>query len=517
MLSDLKNVPPGQLVLAAGVCFLLYKVYIYLTLGAVERRFIKEHGCRPAPAYPHKEPVLGLDFAIISAKNAKSKSFLQTVQNRFRMNGNTYTFNFMGKRAFTTCEPENIKAILATKFQDFALTPLRKKAFQPLFGKGIFTTDGGEWEHSRAMLRPNFVRSQVADLDMIEKHVQNLIKEIPTDGSTVDLQDLFFDLTLDTATEFLFGESALSIGTKTSDNNERFSDIFTYCTTSIGNWARIGVFFGIPDKRYHRYVDGIHEFVDRYVKKALEHHQAQQSGLITSEKTESRYIFLYELINRTQDPIELRSEALNILLAGRDTTASLLGALWNVLSKRPDVWSKLLQEVDGLNGKKPTFEEVKDMKYLRFCVNEGRISPPLTPALRLYPVVPINGRTAVRDTFVPVGGGPDGKSPVFLRKGTLMSYSVFAMHRREDLYGPDAAEYRPERWEKLRSAWDFLPFNGGPRICLGQQLALIEASYTTIRLMQTFRTIESRDSHPWTEQLTVTCASEYGARVALGP
>ncbi|KAI2114977.1 hypothetical protein LOZ12_006821, partial [Ophidiomyces ophidiicola] len=130
---------------------------------------------------------------------------------------------------------------------------------------------------------------------------------------------------------------------------------------------------------------------------------------------------------------------------------------------------------------------------------------------------PINGRTAVRDTFVPVGGGPDGKSPVFLRKGTLMSYSVFAMHRREDLYGPDAAEYRPERWEKLRSAWDFLPFNGGPRICLGQQLALIEASYTTIRLMQTFRTIESRDSHPWTEQLTVTCASEYGARVALGP
>lgn len=90
-------------------------------------------------------------------------------------------------------------------------------------------------------------------------------------------------------------------------------------------------------------------------------------------------------------------------------------------------------------------------------------------ALRLYPVVPMNNRVAIRDTYIPVGGGPDGKSPVFVPKGRSISYSVYAMHRREDIYGPDAAEFKPERWEKLRPAWDYLPFNGGPRICLGRE------------------------------------------------
>lgn len=73
----------------------------------------------------------------------------------------------------------------------------------PIFGKGIFILDGTEWEHSRAMLRPNFVRSQVADLDVFERHIQKLIKRIPENGNTVDLSKLFFMLTIDSG-EFFF-------------------------------------------------------------------------------------------------------------------------------------------------------------------------------------------------------------------------------------------------------------------------------------------------------------------------
>lgn len=91
------------------------------------------------------------------------------------------------------------------------------------------------------------------------------------------------------------------------------------------------------------------------------------------------------------------------------------------------------------------------------------------PGLRLWPVVPNNARAAIRDTVLPLGGGPDGKSPVFVKKGTTLAYSVYAMHRRQDIYGPDAAEFRPERWETIRPGWEYLPFNGGPRICLGRK------------------------------------------------
>lgn len=94
-------------------------------------------------------------------------------------------------------------------------------------------------------------------------------------------------------------------------------------------------------------------------------------------------------------------------------------------------------------------------------------------ALRLYPSVPVNTRTARRTTFLPTGGGPDGTSPVLIRKGENVAFSVYSMHRRKDLYGEDAEEFRPERWDEdlpeYTKTWGYLPFSGGPRICLGRK------------------------------------------------
>ena len=97
-------------------------------------------------------------------------------------------------------------------------------------------------------------------------------------------------------------------------------------------------------------------------------------------------------------------------------------------------------------------------------------------ALRLYPSVPVNTRTASRTTILPTGGGPDRSSPVIIREGENVAFCVYAMHRRVDLYGEDAEKFRPERWnedlplfkDECASSWGYLPFNGGPRICLGR-------------------------------------------------
>ena len=97
--------------------------------------------------------------------------------------------------------------MLSTKFNDFSLGQRRANVLIPALGHGIFDTDGPAWERSRALVRPNFTRQQVADLDTFETHVQHLIARIPRDGTAVDLQELFFSLTMDSATEFLFGKS----------------------------------------------------------------------------------------------------------------------------------------------------------------------------------------------------------------------------------------------------------------------------------------------------------------------
>ena len=101
----------------------------------------------------------------------------------------------------------------------------------------------------------------------------------------------------------------------------------------------------------------------------------------------------------------------------------------------------------------------------------------LKETLRLYPSVPVNDRKANKTTLLPIGGGPDRTAPVLIPKGASVAYSIYAMHRRPDLYGMDAELFRPERWDedmpmhsdKIAAAWGYLPFNGGPRICLGSK------------------------------------------------
>jgi cytochrome P450 len=91
------------------------------------------------------------------------------------------------------------------------------------------------------------------------------------------------------------------------------------------------------------------------------------------------------------------------------------------------------------------------------------------------------------------------------------------MHHRRDLWGQDADEFRPERWEGRRAGWEYLPFNGGPRICIGQQFALTEASYVTVRMLQRFDAIDDGPlaKGPVRHGLTLTSCPADGVKVRL--
>lgn len=124
---------------------------------------------------------------------------------------------------------------------------------------------------------------------------------------------------------------------------------------------------------------------------------------------------------------------------------------------------------------------------------------------------------AHHDTVLPVGGGPDGKSPLFVAKHNVVTYSTYVMHRRKDLFGEDAEEFRPERWEKLLPGWEYLPFNGGPRMCPGQKLAMTETSYTIARILTTFSSIESLDHSEWQEKITLSLKLKNGVQCRFRP
>ena len=273
-----------------------------------------------------------------------------------------------------TVEPENLKTMLAVNFKDYGLGDRRKTAFIPFLGRGIFTTDGAAWQHSREMLRPNFTRSQVGDLTTFETHVSQLINNLPRNGATVDLQELFFQLTMDSATEFLFGESTNCLGSSASSPNMKFPECWNRGQEAIAERSRSGKLGQLLNNRaqFQKDTQFIHEFTDKFVRKGLE---LRKNMDVEKVGEEGRYIFLHELVKQTSDPVQIRSELLNILLAGRDTTASLLSNVWFILARRPDIWQKLRTEVDALGGEQPSYQQIKDMKYLRAVLNESKHYP----------------------------------------------------------------------------------------------------------------------------------------------
>ncbi|KAJ5597960.1 cytochrome P450 [Penicillium hordei] len=463
-------------------------------------------GCQPLRMYPHKDRIFGLDFVYQNVTTFRRHKYLETLKNRYQTLGTTYGVRVFNRRGILTSDPENIKTILSTRFKDYSLGN-RVPIMGPLLGRGIFVSDGQDWSHSRALLRPNFVKEQVADLRMIETHLAQLLKLIPSDGRTViELQDLFLRFTLDSATDFLFGHSLHTLSRGTA-KDQQFGQAFALALDDIALQFRLGPWRALrrPNREALAAYEICRGYVEGFVSDAIAYRQGKANS--SDKNSSDRSYFLKELAQATDDRDRIRDELLNILIAGRDTTASLLGSLFYVLARHPDVWQKLRSEVAAqLQGAAPNYEQLRNLQYTRYCINE---------TLRLYPPVPNNTKMAVCDTILPRGGGPKGDGPVFVPKGCTMIYTVYAMHRRTDLFGPDAEEYRPERWATQRFSWEFLPFNGGPRICLGQQYALTEAMYVLVRFAQTFQTIEARDSAPWTEQLTLTLSSSNGVKVRL--
>jgi cytochrome P450 len=348
----------------------------YLVTNIILRKitasqFRASHGCLDCPALPQRERIIGLDLLKAGAAAVKAKNSLECAVHRIESTANTFSNTIVQLNIITTIDPANIQAVLAQDFSDYDLGG-RIHAWGPLVGKGVFTSDGHEWAHRRAMIRPNFTKQQVASLDMFEKHFGHLLALLPRDGSTIDLQKLFFSMTLDSATEFLFGQSVGAQGAGHESEADRFQRAFDFAQHQMPDRNRLGVMnLFIPNAKFKAACKVVHAWADRYVEQWLCNRDSNETRKSTGEN--SKYVCLEQIADQVKDPRQLRDEILNVLLAGRDTTAGLLSNTFHVLSRHPDVWNKLRTEVSTLEGRLPTYEDLKGFKYLKCVLNEGKL------------------------------------------------------------------------------------------------------------------------------------------------
>ncbi|KAK2616045.1 hypothetical protein N8I77_002762 [Diaporthe amygdali] len=488
---------------AVGICVL----YTYIT-SLLDRQRIRrlaiQHRASP-PVFTESKLPFNLEFLWRFINASKNNEDIFTILAEiYAKNGTTFESpGLFTNSRLNTIDPVNSQAILASQFQGFELGQQLNR--QLLLGKCIFTEDGPFWEHSRAMFKPQFAREQINNLRETEVASSASLGVDSENGDSVevDLLSMFYRFTMDTATKFLFGESVnTQISAATGHSGKltstasslaaefgpemNFVDALSDAQLWITQRIRLqGLHWLIPGKRGRTANAFVRKYAAHYVQLALKAANDKKGSTMVSSS--AGYSLLEALIESTRDPDELRDQILGLLLAGRDTTASLLSWTVLLLARHPDKFAKLraaaLEHFGPYTADTSniTFETLKSCRYLQLILRE---------ALRLYDPSPPNVRFAARDTTLPRGGGQIGKTPIFVPKGKTVSFVLHLLHRRKDLWGPDADEFKPERWEKKKMDWNFVPFSGGPRICLGQQYALTEAVYLIVRMLQRFEKID---------------------------
>lgn len=499
-------------VLPLALAFALLAIHLlntFIIIPIQHARKARALGCGDVPLEPTRWP-LGLDMVRAGLAADRDQRTPDFVTDRFHAMGR-YTFRIciLGTSNLITAEPQNVQAVLASQFGDFAMGRARKTNLKMILGRSIFAVDGAAWQSARETVRPIFARENIANLEMLENHIQTLLACIEQPGigsqgwtTPVGLAGLFPCLTIDSATELFLGHSTHSLQSRLSGEPPRheFHRAFERIQAVLSIRMRLRSLYWLYGNSEIRECMGIlNAFIDDAIREAD----------VDVDSKRSKYDFLNTLRERCADVGEVREQVLGMLAAGRDTTASLMSWVFYCLLRDPRVFEKLrsiIIEQFGLYDPDPhaavrdiTFQKLKGCRYLQHVLNE---------TLRLHSIVAFNSRMAVRDAILPTGGGSDGGSPVFVPAGSEVNFSTHVMHRRKDLWGDDADQFVPERWETTKPGWSYAPFNGGPRICIGQQFALTEAGYTIVRLLQRYDAIEGLDVDPQRDyhHFTVVCA-----------
>ena len=186
-----------QLLDLAGLGLIFFVTYFLFMLWSERSRFQQahdQHGCKIATRIPSWDRIFGLDL-FVSINLADIRGLGSEAYNVLHKKyGSTFEMKILGGVRIQTSQPENIQAVCTSAFEDWGVGPMRGTIGAPFLGRGIFTDDGSYWKHSRALIRPTFSRTEIADLGNFERHVKCLMATLPKDGSSFDILPLLKQL-----------------------------------------------------------------------------------------------------------------------------------------------------------------------------------------------------------------------------------------------------------------------------------------------------------------------------------
>lgn len=439
---------------------------------------------------PKSYPIFGSAFSLAANFHRRvqwTSDILQTIPS------STFVLHrAFGSRQVFTAQPAVVQHILKTNFPCYGKGFTFYQSINDLLGDGIFTVDGDAWKFQRQISSHEFNTKSlrkfvetVVDVELSDRLLPVLSEASLNQTTILDFQDILQRFTFDNICMIAFGYDpeyllpslpeapfVKAFDESTRLSIERLNAVIPLLwkvkkVLNIGSERRL--------KEAVAEVRGLATKIVREKKKVLGEKSALESVDLLSRFLNSGH----------SDESFVVDIVISFILAGRDTTSAALTWFFWLLSKHTHVENEILKEITG-KSETVGYDEVKDMVYTHAALCES---------MRLYPPVAVDTKLAAHEDVLPDG--------TLVKKGWRVTYHVYAMGRSEKIWGPDWAEFRPERWlsQDEVGKWSFIGidyysypvFQAGPRVCIGKEMAFLQMKRVVAGIMGRFRIVPAMD------------------------
>jgi cytochrome P450 len=394
--------------------------------------------------------------------------------------GDVASFSIGRRRIWLLSHPEHIRDVLVNRAENFTKGPALRMAKVTL-GEGLLTSEGDYHRRQRRMMQPAFHTQRVAAYAPAMVRFAQRARDSWTSGQVVEIRSEMTRLTLEIISKILFDaeiESEVREVSEAMDVTVRMFDRSRNPLAFLLN--RIPI---LPSNlRFLRAKGRVFDTLDRMIaqRRATSGRDPQESANGSANHRDFLSILLrardVEGDRGGMTDEQLRFEAMTLFAAGHETTANAMVWTWYLLARHPEAEARLHAEVDAmLGGRAPTAEDLERLPYVRAVISES---------MRLYPPAWVIGRQAKQEHAI-------GQTGWTVPEGGVVLMSQYVVHR-DSRWWERAEEFSPERWlsneeASRRPRYAYFPFGGGPRQCVGEAMAWLEAELLLATIAQRWK------------------------------
>jgi cytochrome P450 len=435
-----------------------------------------------------------------------------------RKHGYVYVIGFGTSVILVVMEPDMLADIHGrTHVQDYRKPTDMRELFQPLIGvHNLLVSEGEEHERARKMLNPAFhfvkLQSMVSIMVNQTSKAINELLVLSTQNQIIDFQTEFTALALSIIASSAFGKGFETMASAKQIVCRAFTELVEAMQyRSMRMLDDIPIISQLPFWRkdiVDRNSREISEFVDQIIS---DRRHNRSTSLFSNEDILDLLLSAVDTQGQKFSDQEIKDQALTFILAGHETTGNLMTWIMYVLMTNEQILQACREEVDRVlpNGVEPTYDHVSDLVVCEAIIQE---------TLRLYPPAPFISRQCIREHYI----GSEGHRLLCIPEGAEVLTNTYLLHRREDFWSrPNDFDYT--RWirdpitglkPKLAHPFCYLPFAAGPRNCIGQNFALLEAKIMLSMLVQRCN-FELEPGQKIVPDVRITMRPKYGLRARI--